>query len=88
MLVALSFPTLTSAQQDCQEVDCVGICGRFVDENNDGYCDHGFLSEVLKAREEKEEKSKKRAIVVGVCLGILAVAGGATLVVLRKRKDT
>lgn len=26
------------------EVDCVGKCGRFIDSNNDNYCDYGELS--------------------------------------------
>ena len=32
------------AQQDCPQVDCPGICGRFVDADGDGFCDHGKLS--------------------------------------------
>ena len=36
--------TATMAQQDCPQVDCPGICGRFVDANGDGFCDHGRLS--------------------------------------------
>lgn len=32
------------AQQDCGAVDCPGRCGRFVDQNGDGFCDHGGLS--------------------------------------------
>lgn len=36
--------TAAMAQQDCPQVDCPGICGRFVDANGDGFCDHGRLS--------------------------------------------
>ena len=32
------------AQRDCPQVDCPGICGRFVDADGDGFCDHGQLS--------------------------------------------
>ena len=32
------------AQQDCGAIDCPGRCGRFVDSNGDGFCDHGRLS--------------------------------------------
>lgn len=32
------------AQQDCGVVDCPGQCGRFIDQNGDGFCDHGRLS--------------------------------------------
>lgn len=35
---------MAMAQQDCPQVDCPGICGRFVDANGDGFCDHGRLS--------------------------------------------
>ena len=39
------FAVMTAmAQQDCPQVDCPGICGRFVDANGDGFCDHGRLS--------------------------------------------
>ena len=32
------------AQVDCPQTDCPGRCGRFIDENGDGFCDHGHLS--------------------------------------------
>ena len=47
ILITLSLILLggtISAQQDCPQVDCPGICGRFVDADGDGFCDHGKLS--------------------------------------------
>ncbi len=31
-------------EQDCGAVDCPGRCGRFIDNNGDGFCDRGRLS--------------------------------------------
>ncbi len=50
------------AQQDCDVIDCPGQCGRFIDQNNDGFCDHGKLSKpaadpVQKADTAKPEKT-------------------------------
>lgn len=48
ILITLSLIMLCgtiAAQQDCPQVDCPGICGRFVDANGDGFCDHGKLSQ-------------------------------------------
>ena len=47
ILITLSLILLggtISAQQDCPQVDCPGICGRFIDNDGDGFCDHGQLS--------------------------------------------
>ena len=35
-----------AAEPDCkkEKIDCLGECGRMVDENGDGFCDHGGLS--------------------------------------------
>ena len=30
--------------QDCGAIDCPGRCGRFIDQNGDGFCDRGRLS--------------------------------------------
>lgn len=43
------------AQQDCGAVDCPGRCGRFVDQNGDGFCDHGRLSAATPASKPTEE---------------------------------
>ncbi|MCR4857694.1 MAG: hypothetical protein K5890_05800 [Bacteroidales bacterium] len=38
------------AQVDCPQTDCPGRCGRFIDENSDGFCDHGHLSSQTEAK--------------------------------------
>lgn len=49
LLLALFVTAAATAQQDCNQVDCPGICGRFVDADGDGFCDHGLLSAKEKA---------------------------------------
>ena len=45
-----------SAQQDCPVVDCPGRCGRFIDNDGDGFCDHGQLSaNTTPAQPQQEE---------------------------------
>lgn len=53
------------AQQDCGAVDCPGRCGRFVDQNNDGFCDHGRVSApvTLAAPAETQNPESKTATV-------------------------
>lgn len=46
------------AQSDCGVVDCVGNCGRFVDANGDGFCDHGQLSKPVVQEVESAESAK------------------------------
>lgn len=48
LFVILSLGMPLYAQQDCGAVDCPGRCGRFVDANGDGFCDHGYLSAPAK----------------------------------------
>jgi len=47
------------AQQDCGQTDCPGICGRFVDNNGDGFCDHGATSVSPKETATKDETGTK-----------------------------
>ena len=55
-LMFIVFVTMTTmAQQDCPQVDCPGICGRFVDADGDGFCDHGKLSAKEKAEAPVEQ---------------------------------
>ena len=42
-----------SQEFSCPQVDCTGQCGAFVDANNDGFCDHGQLSEKVKEAQRK-----------------------------------
>ncbi|MBO7587192.1 MAG: hypothetical protein J6T13_08480 [Bacteroidales bacterium] len=44
LLAIIAIPAFTFAQVDCPQTDCPGRCGRFIDENGDGFCDHGHLS--------------------------------------------
>ncbi len=48
----------------CPQVDCTGQCGAFVDANNDGFCDHGQLSEMVREaqRKLKEQREAKAAV--------------------------
>jgi len=67
ILITLSLILLggtISAQQDCPQVDCPGICGRFVDADGDSFCDHGKLSKPKaepKAEQPKAPEHKKVA---------------------------
>lgn len=42
----------SQVQQDCGALDCPGRCGRFIDQNGDGFCDHGRVSAPAKPVEE------------------------------------
>ena len=57
LLLALFATAAATAQQDCPQVDCPGICGRFVDADGDGFCDHGRLS----AKEEPATAAEQPA---------------------------
>lgn len=50
-----------SAQQDCPQVDCPGICGRFVDADGDGFCDHGQLSKPKAESSVQAPQPKEKA---------------------------
>jgi cation transport ATPase len=39
------------------QTNCRGICGRFVDKNNDGYCDNTILTEEVKTKITKYKDS-------------------------------
>ncbi|MCQ2279813.1 MAG: hypothetical protein MJZ49_03295 [Bacteroidales bacterium] len=51
-----------NAQQDCGAVDCPGRCGRFIDTDGDGFCDHGGLTakKTVVAEPTKEQKSEPK----------------------------
>lgn len=46
MIVILASFNLSFANEKCpfDQVNCTGQCGRYSDENNDRYCDHGELT--------------------------------------------
>lgn len=47
-----SATAMAQVPQDCGAIDCPGRCGRFIDENGDGFCDRGRLSNATAAVEE------------------------------------
>ena len=66
ILITLSLIMLCgtiAAQQDCPQVDCPGICGRFVDANGDGFCDHGKLSQPKAEAKAEQPKAPEHKTV-------------------------
>ena len=55
LILVVFAATAAVAQQDCPQVDCPGICGRFVDADGDDFCDHGQLSAKKTAAEPAEQ---------------------------------
>ena len=62
MLIAGSF-SFAAAQvvQDCGAIDCPGRCGRFIDQNGDGFCDRGRLSSPAPATQSTTETADEKA---------------------------
>ena len=52
LLLCVSLAALAQVPQDCGAVDCPGRCGRFIDQNGDGFCDRGRLSNATATVEE------------------------------------
>lgn len=48
LLAFVALPMFAQVEQDCGAIDCPGRCGRFIDQNGDGFCDRGRLSEAAK----------------------------------------
>ena len=44
-------------------MDCPGICGRFVDANGDGFCDHGQLSQPKAEAKAEQPKAPEHKTV-------------------------
>lgn len=86
LALSLSLFGVANAQQDCQEVDCIGMCGRFIDENGDGFCDHGQISEANRTLEEEVETNHNKILIISfVLLGVVAI-GSTTALLMRKKK--
>ena len=68
-----------AAEPDCkkEKIDCLGECGRMVDENGDGFCDHGGLS--TPATEENSY------LLLEIIAGILILYAVSLLLVKTKR---
>lgn len=58
LTILLCTATTAWAQQDCPQVDCPGICGRFVDADGDAFCDHGRLSAQEKNAASAEQPAQ------------------------------
>ena len=52
LLLCASLAALAQVPQDCGAIDCPGRCGRFIDQNSDGFCDRGRLSNATATVEE------------------------------------
>lgn len=60
--LCLCFHYIAVSQSSCprKEIDCKGLCGRFVDKDSDGYCDIGeFSQDVLLKKKAKEDSIAK-----------------------------
>lgn len=92
LLLPFTFVNVSFAQQDCQEIDCTGQCGRFIDENYDGFCDHGQLSAEINDPQEETitesevENNNKTLIIALTIVGLALVGGLASYVVYKKKK--
>lgn len=91
LLLPLAFVNVSFAQQDCQEIDCTGQCGRFIDENYDGFCDHGQLSSEINASQEEtisepEVENNNKTLIIALAIVGLALVGGVTSYVVYKKK--
>lgn len=63
LIAAIFFAIGTlNAQQDCGAVDCPGRCGRFIDTDGDGFCDHGGVTakKTVVAEPTKEQKEEPK----------------------------
>lgn len=47
--------------QDCGAIDCPGRCGRFIDQNGDGFCDRGRLSSPAPTTQSTAETDAGKA---------------------------
>ena len=50
--------------QDCGAIDCPGRCGRFIDQNGDGFCDRGRLSSPAPTTQSTTETDASKDEVV------------------------
>ncbi len=57
LLCCISILSYAQVQQDCGATDCPGRCGRFIDQNGDGFCDHGRLSAPVEDNHSSSEET-------------------------------
>lgn len=51
-----------SQAQECPQVDCRGNCGRFTDNNGDGFCDFGHLSKPAVSQDSTKGSDKVQPV--------------------------
>lgn len=51
-MLCVCLAAMAQVPQDCGAIDCPGRCGRFIDQNGDGFCDRGRLSNATATVEE------------------------------------
>ncbi len=67
LFVAIMFGVTLFAQQKIENCpfkgreNCTGYCGRFTDENKDGYCDYSKLTDSKNLQADKEKDAKAKA---------------------------
>ncbi|HPW90554.1 MAG TPA: hypothetical protein PLJ40_03995 [Paludibacteraceae bacterium] len=66
------------AESDCkkEKIDCLGECGRMIDEDGDGFCDHGGLS--------TPETETTNYLLIELISATLVLYGASVLLVKRK----
>lgn len=48
--------------QDCGAIDCPGRCGRFIDQNGDGFCDRGRLSSPAPTTQSTTDAAEEKTL--------------------------
>jgi len=64
LLVGTCLFATAQVVQDCGAIDCPGRCGRFIDQNGDGFCDRGRLSNPAPATQSTAETDASKEQVV------------------------
>lgn len=60
LLVSTCLCATAQVVQDCGAIDCPGRCGRFIDQNGDGFCDRGRLSSPAPATQSSSETTDEK----------------------------
>ena len=66
LLVSTCLCATAQVVQDCGAIDCPGRCGRFIDQNGDGFCDRGRLSSPAPAAQSTAETDAGKAEVAPI----------------------
>lgn len=66
LLVGTCLFATAQVVQDCGAIDCPGRCGRFIDQNGDGFCDRGRLSSPAPATQSTAETDAGKAEVAPI----------------------